>query len=417
MKIFILIAILIFFIYLQSILVVGFGVDLRLCGDCDNNGIVNILDAVMIQKIGAGLIPMPRSQDFEYCNVNGILGGQQVPGATVDILDALEIAKYSIGLVQDIDCSLKKEIVYVSIDPIALTTGIYKAQADGTGIVDITPHGLSTYAHEMYFSPKFFGDWPNRKIVFRYAVSRPYYPSRYDMAIGIMDADGSNVRALPITPSIYIESLDGSPDGENILYSWGGFLFFEYNLATGVTTEVSDFTQGHYGRYAQYQSHSSPFISSTCTNCTSLAQIYYDRYVPGPTFYSQGMSSIYRINSDGNGDVQLTAGTPTFVERYPASSPDNSEIVYTRGPDGTPRTFYFDANIYVMDSSGAGQTLMTPTLGNRLYPRFSSNNELIFTVYSGGLNSEIFAMDKVPGAPSRRILKGSTNPATDVDVG
>ena len=65
-----------------------------LCGDCDGNASVNILDALLAAQIGTGL-GILSTPAFEDCNVQGIPGGP--PQGAVGILDALRIAQYTVG--------------------------------------------------------------------------------------------------------------------------------------------------------------------------------------------------------------------------------------------------------------------------------------------------------------------------------
>lgn len=65
------------------------------CGDCDGNGMINILDALLAAKYDTMLATLT-PQAFSACNVQGAL--EPDPGADVTILDALWIAQHVIGL-------------------------------------------------------------------------------------------------------------------------------------------------------------------------------------------------------------------------------------------------------------------------------------------------------------------------------
>ena len=66
-----------------------------LCGDCNDDGVVNITDALVAAQHATGLISLV-PPEFQLCNVTGIAGGP--PGGAVDILDALILAKKATGL-------------------------------------------------------------------------------------------------------------------------------------------------------------------------------------------------------------------------------------------------------------------------------------------------------------------------------
>jgi len=65
------------------------------CGDCDGNGMVNILDSLLAAKYDAMLATLS-AQAFSACNVQGV--AEPDPSADVSILDALWIAQHVIGL-------------------------------------------------------------------------------------------------------------------------------------------------------------------------------------------------------------------------------------------------------------------------------------------------------------------------------
>ena len=71
-----------------------------LCGDCNGDMNVAITDALLGAQHGVGLITLTGT-DFLQCNVNGTLGA----GGSVDVLDALEIARFGVGLLVTLSCS------------------------------------------------------------------------------------------------------------------------------------------------------------------------------------------------------------------------------------------------------------------------------------------------------------------------
>jgi hypothetical protein len=72
-----------------------------LCGDCNQDGVVSILDALVGAQHAAGLVVLA-GMPFTACNVIGLL--EPDPGALVDILDALTIAQSAAGLPATLTC-------------------------------------------------------------------------------------------------------------------------------------------------------------------------------------------------------------------------------------------------------------------------------------------------------------------------
>jgi hypothetical protein len=71
------------------------------CGDCNQDGVVSILDSLAAAQIAAGVFT-PTPEQFNYCNVQGTLS--PAPGAVVDVLDSLTIAQYAAGLPVTLTC-------------------------------------------------------------------------------------------------------------------------------------------------------------------------------------------------------------------------------------------------------------------------------------------------------------------------
>jgi hypothetical protein len=65
------------------------------CGDCNGDGIINIVDALFAAQHAVSIIVLT-GVDFSNCNVVGLT--EPDPGAVVDVIDALNVAQVSAGL-------------------------------------------------------------------------------------------------------------------------------------------------------------------------------------------------------------------------------------------------------------------------------------------------------------------------------
>lgn len=75
-----------------------------LCGDCNSDAVVNIIDALSAARHAAGLDNLTGAV-FAACNVSGTPGDDTTPGADVSILDALAIGRYVALIVPALTCS------------------------------------------------------------------------------------------------------------------------------------------------------------------------------------------------------------------------------------------------------------------------------------------------------------------------
>lgn len=73
-----------------------------ICGDCDGDGRLAILDSLVAAKSSAGLTALDPTA-FTRCNVAGLL--EPDPGAEVTVIDALSMARYVAGLTGTLNCA------------------------------------------------------------------------------------------------------------------------------------------------------------------------------------------------------------------------------------------------------------------------------------------------------------------------
>ena len=79
------------------------GCPLTLCGDCNTDGVVDVLDALLAAQAEVGVALLTPTQ-FANCNVEGAL--EPDPGAEVTVLDALRLAQFAVGSPVPLDCCL-----------------------------------------------------------------------------------------------------------------------------------------------------------------------------------------------------------------------------------------------------------------------------------------------------------------------
>jgi hypothetical protein len=72
-----------------------------LCGDCDGDGVVTVLDALVGAQHAVGLVTLTGIR-FSACNVTGAVEPDQA--AAIDVLDALTIARSVVGLGVVLSC-------------------------------------------------------------------------------------------------------------------------------------------------------------------------------------------------------------------------------------------------------------------------------------------------------------------------
>ncbi len=63
-------------------------------GDVNNNGMINIIDALQVARFDAGLSPSPFHESAADADCNGV----------INIIDALQIARYDAGLISSFEC-------------------------------------------------------------------------------------------------------------------------------------------------------------------------------------------------------------------------------------------------------------------------------------------------------------------------
>jgi Tol biopolymer transport system component len=260
------------------------------------------------------------------------------------------------------------------------SSGIYVANADGTGIRRLTNNtwGWEAAASNVAWSPD------GSKIVF------------VDHATGmyVMNADGTGLINLgPAYSSVTWppDRISWSPDGTRIAYSTraldsGGWPeIYVVNADGSVLTQI---THGHRGTdNCCGDLNTYPIWSSDGTRIAFMHEGY------------DLTRAIYVIHVDGSGEVDLTGTLP--VAFYPSWSPDGAQLAFWSGPNGGPY------QIYLMNADGSGLVRLTDgaSYDECRYISWSADGTKLAYCAQG----DVYAV----GVDGKGVLNLSNNPAFD----
>ena len=119
----------------------------------------------------------------------------------------------------------------------------------------------------------------------------------------------------------------------------------------------------------------------------------------------ENKGQILTMNSDGSGPQKLD------VQGYdPAWSPDGAKIAFARSTGRAASGTGYNAEIYIMDADGSGQTSLTSGAKSS-QPAFSPDGEKIAFVTNRDGNDEIYVMN-ADGSGQENLTKSSVTPET-----
>jgi len=223
------------------------------------------------------------------------------------------------------------QMVFTSNEDDPFDFEIYKINADGTGLTDLTKNP----ARDM--NPA----WSSDKGKIAFTSDRDGKPDIY-----VMNADGTGVTRLT-NDGVLKRYLAWSPDGK-----WISFLTFDNGKGDVfiVRPDGSGLTK----------LTSQPALSSPC---------YWSPDGKRILFHSsrEGSPQVYVMNADGSGVTRLT--NTQAVDAPAGWSPDGKRILFFSNRDA-------DWQIYVMNADGSGQTRLTDT-GSNMDPVWSPDGKKV----------------------------------------
>ncbi len=299
-----------------------------MCGDCDGDGFITISDARKAAYYSSGLANLTE-QEFIACNNVGIPGGRYLYNSYVSILDALTIARYTVGLVPSLNCG--RPIYFLRSDDTSLNSSIWRMNSDGTGEVLIkAPVTGRTRYGDVVLSQD------STKIAYNADIDTGGNKSD----IYVADSDGQNERRLTYDPE-HDFNPSWSHDGSKIVFV----------------------TERHKNRSLPWDRNTEIYVmNSDGSNQTRLTNnSAFDRdpqWSPDgeKIVFTSDMSpsdfvDIYTMNPDGSNLTKLTNSTRIGLTYsgyvYPSWSPDSKRILFSKSIDPPPSPLYFE--IYTMN--------------------------------------------------------------------
>ncbi|HEX8069879.1 MAG TPA: carboxypeptidase regulatory-like domain-containing protein, partial [Pyrinomonadaceae bacterium] len=338
-----------------------------------------VADTNNVGVSGVGIFPKPSS--FRLTGINGIFTDASgnytitnvqadLPTTIIPVKQALTFSPYNptlsnlvgpttLNFTATAAAGLTGQIAYDAFDQATNIGGIFIANANGTGAVNVTNDGA-----EVGWSPD------GTKLVFvsdRDSLPDPSGFVKDD--IYTINADGTGLVRLTnnsTNPNRFVEDGDPawSPDGGRIAFENGnlecsGADELVLSQIYAINADGTNRTQLTGGAFpAAFPSWAPDGTRLTFARGT----------VAGDCSDSDG--DIWVMNADGSAQTPLTNNPDD--ESEPAWSPDGTKIAFVKEIPGT-----FTRNLYVMNADGTGVTNLTPFLADADSPTWSPNGSRI----------------------------------------
>ncbi len=248
------------------------------------------------------------------------------------------------------------ELAYGRFDEATFQTDIFKQRADGAGRQNLTNHQLED--NNFIWSPN------GSKLAFL----------RYDfanltVALGVVNADGSNLTLLTSVPGEYIDSYAWSPDSSRLTFS--ARAYSSENVTTSEVYTINADGTARIGISGADGYNTEPQWSPDGTRISFLRAHYSENAAP--------TNDIYVSNADGSNPVQISHadGERDFGAVW---SPDGTRLAFTR---------YFPNNtndVYTVRSDGTDvRRLTNDNITHSFAPQWSPNgSKLSFSTNNTG---------------------------------
>lgn len=259
-------------------------------------------------------------------------------------------------------------------------TEIYTVNADGSHPVNLTSNPAADEAP--VFSPD------GSKIAF--ASNRAGASTKFD--VWVMDWNGANLRRLTTSTGDDYDPA-WSPNGRQIVFRSdrdGNNEIYKIN-ADG--TNLWDGASTHRLTH----NTASDFLPSFSPDG---AEIVFQRFTSGSAT-GQG-NEVFKMNADGQGQINLTNNASGVNDGAPAFSPDGSQIAFHSNRDG-------NFEIYTMGATGGTATRRTNNSFDDRNPSYSPNGSQITFQSTRDAATRIYTMTSSGSAQTRRTNDGGTD--------